>query len=372
MSSDGDIRALGILGDGCAALSLGARAAELQDYRLTIYQPQAHHTAGDHIWGFWAASHLGRAEQLAFKRWHKWQIVSAQRKVVMAANDRPYHALRRSAWMADCHRAATHAGVAFAPLPPRRNDPSVSWFDSRPPVVPDGIMLQHFLGLEIRARTPVFTPDTATLMDFRVDQSRGMHFIYLLPFSATEALVESTLFTPQREDEQFYLDAIDGYLKGHIGLDDYTVTHREAGVIPLGVMEQHDPDIAGIGGNGGAIRPSSGYAFAFIQKQLDLAIADAGRHGLQFGVPHQTIDLWMDAVLLRVLRHWPEQAPHLFLRMASALSGDEFARFLSGEADWSLRLKVVMAMPKWLFVKAAMQLFAVNPALSIRGRRAWT
>ena len=57
-------------------------------------------------------------------------------------------------------------------------------------------MLQHFLGLEVRSRHEIFDPDTAILMDYRVDQSRGMHFNYLLPLSATEALVESTLFTP--------------------------------------------------------------------------------------------------------------------------------------------------------------------------------
>ena len=72
--------------------------------------------------------------------------------------------------------------------------------------------------------------------------------------------------------------------------------------------------------------------------------------------PHQSIDLAMDAVLLTVLRHWPERAPDLFLRMGKALSGDEFARFLSGEAGWGLRLKVVMAMPKLPFLRGALRL----------------
>jgi len=37
--------------------------------------------------------------------------------------------------------------------------------------------------------------------------------------------------------------------------------------------------------------------------------------------------------------------------MASALSGDEFVRFMSGQANWRLRLKVIMAMPKLPFIK---------------------
>ena len=66
----------------------------------------------------------------------------------------------------------------------------------------------------------------------------------------------------------------------------------------------------------------------------------------------------MDTVLLTVLRHWPEWAPELFQRMGRALDGDEFARFLSGEADWPLRLKVIIAMPKAPFLRGLVRLLA--------------
>ena len=220
-------------------------------------------------------------------------------------------------------------------------------------------MLQHFLGLEVRSRHEIFDPDTAILMDFRVDQSRGMHFIYLLPFSATEALVESTLFTPSVCPADFYRREIATYLKSHFGLGSFETLRVERGVIPLGTLPPRDPSLPGIGGNGGAIRPSSGYAFPFIQKQIDRAIAATRNgHDLGFAVPHRRVDLWMDAVLLTVLRHWPERAPELFLRMGRALDGDEFARFLSGEADWPLRLKVIMAMPKAPFLRGLVCLLA--------------
>ena len=372
MLPETDIRQIGILGDGCAAMSLAARADELPGFRVTIYQPDDRPAPADHIWGFWTAPHLERAAKLAFASWQNWKIVSENGAVTMTAQARPYHAMRRSTWMAYCHDAAKAAKVGYHSLPPRSNDPATIFLDSRPPKVPTGMMLQHFLGLEVRAKDPVFTSDTAILMDFRVDQSRGMHFIYLLPFSTTEALVESTLFTPQVEDEDFYISAISDYLSRHLGLTEYDVVHRERGVIPLGVMPRHDPQIPGIGGNGGAIRPSSGYAFAFIQKQIDRAIAGACNSGLAVSMPHQAIDLWMDAVLLHVLRQFPQLAPDLFLRMAAALTGDEFATFLSGEAGWRLRLKVILAMPKWPFLKAGVRLVLANPGLSVRGRRAWT
>ena len=69
-------------------------------------------------------------------------------------------------------------------------------------------MLQHFRGVEVKTVQTCFSPDTAILMDFRCDQSRGIHFIYLLPYSPTEALVESTMLSLERQDDAFYTEAI--------------------------------------------------------------------------------------------------------------------------------------------------------------------
>ena len=84
---------------------------------------------------------------------------------------------------------------------------------------------------------------------------------------------------------------------------------------------------------------------------------------VEVAVPHRSVDLWMDAVLLSVLRHWPERAPELFLAMARALDGDEFARFLSGEASWALRAKVVLAMPKLPFLRGLLRLMTQKNAV---------
>ena len=64
-------------------------------------------------------------------------------------------------------------------------------------------MLQHFVGWEVKAAAGAFDPTTAILMDFRCDQTQGMHFIYCLPFSDQEALIESTLFSPELAPARF-------------------------------------------------------------------------------------------------------------------------------------------------------------------------
>ena len=190
-------------------------------------------------------------------------------------------------------------------------------------------------------------------MDFRCDQSRGTHFIYYLPFTQRRALVESTLFSPSLVPEDFYDKAIKHYLTNHLACTNYTIKRRERGVIPMTSVQQRDPDLTGIGANGGAIRPSSGYAFSFIQKQIDqiLSSAKPGKP-LQVKKPHSSFELMMDHIFLKVIRRQPTLAPLIFTSLARHLNGDEFACFLSGEASMKLWIKVIFAMPTWPFLFA--------------------
>jgi len=339
-----------VIGAGCAGLSLAARATDLPHHRLSIIDQETI-LPDDHIWGFWSMPWLQTASHAARARWPRWRIVSADQTVVHHSERHPYCALHRHAWLQRCRSQAQAAGVTFFTHSGDGESPH-QLLDSRPRPVPDGTMLQHFTGWEVTAKSGAFDPSTAILMDFRCDQSRGMHFIYCLPFSDHQALVESTLFTPKLAPADFYETAISAYLQDVCSLADFKVTRRESGVIPLGVLGRHDPALAGIGANGGAIRPSSGYAFSFIQKQIDYAVthAIAGKP-LPVGVPHSGFELWMDRIFLAVLRQRPELAPSIFTGLAGCLSGDEFALFLSGEAGPKIWLKVIMAMPKLPFVR---------------------
>ena len=344
---------IGIIGDGCAALSLAAKAEQLPGHNITLIRPNGAPESKDHVWGFWSDETLEDAASLARGTWHQWAVITPKKSITMFSKSKPYNAIKRSDWTAHCQSLAQSAGVRFIDQDDWSAEDNSAIFDTRPPVAPDDCILQHFHGLEIKTDTPIFDAKTAILMDFRVDQSKGMHFIYLLPYSTTEALVESTLFSTQLADEQFYLSTIENYLAEHYQVEKYEITHREKGVIPLGKLAPHDVNIPGLGANGGATRPASGYAFLFIQRQISSAIerVNAGKE-LTFSHPHKRLALWMDSVLLTVLRHWPEHGPNLFSSMAKALTGDQFVQFLSGDAGWWIRLKVIFSMPKIPFLKA--------------------
>ena len=341
-----------ILGDGIAAMMLASRAGELPEHEMTIVHPEGAPMLKDHMLGFWNMNGLEMAVESSRASWSKWAIVTDTNKSVMHSDKHAYHIMHKANYIQNCRHKATQEGVEFIEQKSMTTAESSQTFDSRPPRASKNAMLQHFLGQEVEVDKPVFDSSTAILMDFRVDQSEGMHFIYLLPYSPTQALVESTLFSTTVLDREYYVNTINEYLADHYGASVHNIIHEEQGVIPMGTLSPHDENIPGLGANAGAIRPASGYTFVFIHQQIQRAI-ESSKQGkpLRFKRPHKAIDVWMDAVLLTVLRNWPQQGPKLFGRMASSLSGDEFVRFMSGQANWRLRLKVIMAMPKLPFIK---------------------
>ena len=341
-----------ILGDGIAAMMLASRSDELPEHEMSIVSPKGAPMSKDHMLGFWNMNGLEMAVESSRASWSKWAIITNTGKSVLHSDKHAYHIMHKANYIQNCRDKATQEGVEFIEEKSMTTTESSQTFDSRPPRASKNAMLQHFLGQEVEVDKPVFDSSTAILMDFRVDQSEGMHFIYLLPYSPTQALVESTLFSTTVLDREYYVNTINDYLADHYGASVHNIIHEEQGVIPMGTLSPHDENIPGLGANAGAIRPASGYTFVFIHQQIQRAI-ESSKQGkpLRFKRPHKAIDVWMDAILLTVLRNWPQQGPKLFGRMASSLSGDEFVRFMSGQANWRLRLKVIMAMPKLPFIK---------------------
>src|ERR1700712_741592 len=130
-------------------------------------------------------------------------------------------------------------------------------------------LLQHFLGREIETSEAVFDPEAATLMDFRVSQGPGTAFVYIMPFSATRALVEYTVFSPALLKQEAYAAALGGYCSRFITGKPYRILDSEFGVIPM--TNETGPragkGLTYIGTAGGRTKPSSAFTFSFIQQQ---------------------------------------------------------------------------------------------------------
>ena len=344
-----------LLGSGCASLSLAARSNEFDAHQFTIIEPE-NRLKEDHTWGFWAMPRLSHVATKTRKSWNNWRIIGTDQIVELSSQQHPYCAIGRHEWLNHCRSQAINSGVVFS-TDVNKND-THQILDSRPPTAPKNAMLQHFLGYEVTSNEDVFDPTTAILMDFRCDQSKGIHFIYFLPFTSRCALVESTLFSTKLVPKVFYEKAIAQYLNKNLDCNNYTVNRIEQGVIPLAKLQQRDQKLTGIGANGGAIRPSSGYAFTFIHKQIDQILSTAQPDKpLLVNKPHSHFELFMDSVFLNVIRCYPALAQKIFVSLASSLTGSEFAKFLSGEATMGIWFKVILTMPKLPFLRA---LFSAN------------
>lgn len=131
-------------------------------------------------------------------------------------------------------------------------------------------LLQHFRGRIIETEADVFDPQTATLMDFRTPQEGNARFFYVLPLSERRALVEYTVFSAQCLSEAAYEQALDHYLRECLFIESYEILETEAGVIPMTNAPfplQRASHIINIGTAGGAVKPTTGYAFLTIQEQ---------------------------------------------------------------------------------------------------------
>lgn len=215
-------------------------------------------------------------------------------------------------------------------------------FDSRPPQqLPAArtTLLQHFRGWFVRTARPAFDPEAAILMDFRLPQPPGgLAFGYVLPLNSREALVEYTQFSRCVLGEAAYERALHLYCTSVLGLGEYTVAGREQGVIPMsdGVYPRSGGHgVYFIGAAGGAVRPSTGYAFAAIQRQ-SRHLADAVRSGRSPArVPpvHGRRARAMDAVLLRALDTGRVDGGAFFCHLFASLPAERVLRFLDGTSS---------------------------------------
>jgi len=219
-------------------------------------------------------------------------------------------------------------------------------------------LLQHFKGQVIESAKPVFNPEIASIMDFRVHQDHGTTFAYVLPFSETKALVEYTLFTKTLLEQQQYDVELKRYLAEILKLEDYTVLDTEFGVIPMTnrKFEFQNHDVFNIGTAGGQTKASSGYTFQFIQKQSQ-QIADCLANGDSLYTildPPKRFRFY-DNTLLHILYHNKLQGKKIFTSLFQKNKSQDVLRFLDNETSLKEELKIISSLPTWPFFKAALK-----------------
>jgi lycopene beta-cyclase len=219
-------------------------------------------------------------------------------------------------------------------------------------------LLQHFKGRLIETAAPAFDPGRATLMDFRVGQEEGTTFMYVLPFSERQALVEYTLFTGRLLPQEAYDRALGHYIGERLGIRNYTVREEEFGVIPMTnhSFPRRQGAVLNLGTAGGRTKGSSGYTFRAIQKHSAMIVESLRRAGHPFGVEAEPGRFhFYDSVLLDILAQRSLEGSDIFADLFRRNDPRKVLRFLDNESSLTEELRIIATLPTLPFARAAIR-----------------
>lgn len=347
--------AYAIVGAGCAGLSLAVQLIEA-GFRepLHLYEKRREYD-DDRTWcAFRVDAH--RFAGCVSKRWNRVSVQAHEKRATATLRDHPYEHIASKdfyrealAVLRAAENVELHLGVEAEALPGakvRTNDEVYSFehvFDSRfKSELPDGLW-QCFSGVVVETEEPRFDPTTAMLMDFDVGLPRpdALQFRYVLPFDAHRALIENTYFAHNRIESCSSLGPWLAELGPH------TVTRRESGALPMsvGVGAQHKDGVTPIGLSAGSAKPSSGYAFDFIQRHCRALVDDP-----RASMPRSQTTTVLDQILLDEMTKNPQLGAKLFRRMFERNEGDRIARFMMEGASAADMTLIMASVPSFRLV----------------------
>lgn len=221
-------------------------------------------------------------------------------------------------------------------------------------------LVQHFKGIFIQTKVHAFNPAEPTLMDFRVPQHNDCRFVYVLPVSKYEALVEYTGFSEAPLSQAQYDQELKNYIGRYLHLENYAVTHSEYGEIPMTnapFKRQESEAVFNIGTAGGATKASTGYTFTFIQKQCAAIAARLAAGKTPLATSERAFDKFQlyDSIFLRVLAEKKHPAWKVFEAMFDKLPATAILKFLNEQSSLYEDFQVMNAVDKPTFVQAALK-----------------
>ncbi|MES2543574.1 MAG: lycopene cyclase family protein [Bacteroidota bacterium] len=217
------------------------------------------------------------------------------------------------------------------------------------------LLQQHFIGWFIKTKKPFFDSGCVTFMDFSIPQKNNTRFMYVLPLSETEALLEYTLFSPDLLEENEYESAISSYIENK-GIVDFEIMEKERGNIPMTAYpfwNSNSKNVLHIGTAGGWTKASTGYTFKNTMKQSKALIQFLKRENIDFNAFHKPNRfLFFDKLFIKVLYENNALGYSLFSRMFSKVNPQIVFRFLDEKSTLFEDLKVILSCPKIPFIKA--------------------
>ena len=213
---------------------------------------------------------------------------------------------------------------------------------------------QVFVGSEIISNKKIFNENIATLMNFS-ESKKNVIFTYILPFSKTRALVETTFFSKKidfKEVEYLHKETLENF-------NIKKVLRTERAVLPMSPYFESidDNHYFKIGNFGGASRPASGYAFTRIALWAN-HIETNNKFSYEL-INHKKNYLtnWLDKIFLSVLRSNPKKAPDIFRIFFTKVPISSAIRFLSDQARLADYFFIILKLPKIIMIRGLLNLY---------------
>ncbi len=260
---------------GClAALAIAQRRADIDI--MLVEQEVA--LGGQHVWSFFDSDVDANArwvlDGLPIQRWPTHEIRFPARQRVLALG---YNSLTSEGLDATVKRVLQPGQIMLGRGIERVDADSITLkggerlaadavIDARGPRAVAGLELawQKFVGHRYRFARP-HGQDRPVIMDATVDQADGYRFVYSLPFTDTEMMVEDTYYsTSPALDDEVLGAGIDDFAEAIGPAERLSV---ERGILPIllgGSVEalwNSGARVARLGLSGGFFHPTTGYSF---------------------------------------------------------------------------------------------------------------
>ena len=375
-----------ILGGGASGLQLAYRLSRhtaFANASILIIESN-NHKGNDRTWCYWETGD-GEWDDLLQNQWNKVQFKSKNIDKIIDLGNASYKMLRSKPYYDNLHQSLAknksiqieyaqctgfvdegfHVTVNTDKQTYRCSTLFNSIFDwsvlrkqKRYPV-----LQQHFLGWYIKTPRPQFDTETAVFMDFTVPQVQETRFMYVLPYTQTEALIEYTLFSKELLDKSEYEDAIREYLH-HKKIKEYQLIEVEQGSIPMcsyPFWENNSNNVHFIGSAGGWTKASTGFTFKNINRKTTALVNHiAAKKPLSLFAKKNRF-WWYDLLFLDILAKYNHRGASLFSGMFRKNSPKRIFRFLDEQSHFLQELMIMRSFPTFLFVKQFFKrLFGAN------------
>ncbi len=367
------------LGAGCSALSIVMRmiqAEKFQDKKILLIDKEPK-SRNDRTWCFWEKED-GFFEKIVYRKWDNLLFKEDNDPVHLDIVPYSYKMIRGIDFYQYCLSVIAsqknidiiYGAISFTTeelLNVKFNDEVIavnkkaiifnSIYQPAKKEIAKFYLLQHFKGWIVESQQDFFTANEAVLMDFRVSQSHGTTFVYVLPLSSNKALIEYTLFTEELLSQQEYNSALEDYCKNYLKLNTYRIIDEEFGVIPMtnAKFHKYKNGMYQIGTAGGQTKASTGYTFRFIQKQAEEIVNELMENNqVSKENNFKKRFYFYDSTLLRILSKNLLEGKTIFSILFKKNRAAIVLKFLDNDTNIFEEIRLLNSLPKKIFIRAGL------------------